>query len=58
MVAFAETVKGEGTKRMLDLSWREGSVEERLQHALVHGIDDFIVEDAEEARGGATRRST
>jgi 5-methyltetrahydrofolate--homocysteine methyltransferase len=50
MVAFAETVKGEGTKRELDLSWRGGTVEERLQHALVHGIDDFIVEDAEEAR--------
>jgi 5-methyltetrahydrofolate--homocysteine methyltransferase len=50
MVAFAETVKGAGTKRELDLSWREGTVQERLEHALVHGIDDFIVEDAEEAR--------
>ena len=50
MIAFAETVKGEGTKRVLDLTWREGTVQERLQHALVHGIDDFIVEDAEEAR--------
>ena len=35
------------------LSWREGSVEERLSHALVHGIDAFIEEDAEE---GAVRR--
>ncbi|MGE5460981.1 MAG: methionine synthase [Solirubrobacterales bacterium] len=50
MVSFAETVKGEGTKRELDLSWREGTVEERLAYALVHGIDGFIVEDAEEAR--------
>ncbi len=50
MIAFAETVKGEGTKRVVDLTWREGTVEERLAHALVHGIDDFIVEDAEEAR--------
>jgi 5-methyltetrahydrofolate--homocysteine methyltransferase len=50
MISFAETVKGEGTKRELDLSWREGTVEERLGHALVHGIDGFIVEDAEEAR--------
>ena len=50
MVAFAETVKGEGMKREIDLSWREGSVEERLKHALVHGVDDFIEEDTEEAR--------
>src|SRR5919197_430193 len=50
MVAFAETVKGEGAKREVDLSWREGTVEERLKHALVHGIDTFIEEDTEEAR--------
>ncbi len=50
MIAFAETVKGEGTKRVVDLAWRQGTVQERLEHALVHGIDDFIVEDAEEAR--------
>jgi 5-methyltetrahydrofolate--homocysteine methyltransferase len=50
MVAFAETVKGEGTKKALDLSWREGPVAERLRHALVHGIDDFIEIDTEQAR--------
>jgi len=50
MVEFAETVKGGGKKRELDLRWREGSVEDRLSHALIHGVDDFIVEDAEEAR--------
>ncbi|HEU4355631.1 MAG TPA: methionine synthase [Actinomycetota bacterium] len=50
MIAFAETVKGGGTKRVVDLGWREGTVQERLEHALVHGIDDFIVEDTEEAR--------
>jgi 5-methyltetrahydrofolate--homocysteine methyltransferase len=50
MVSFAETVRGEGTKRELDLSWREAPVEERLAHALVHGIVDFIEEDTEEAR--------
>jgi 5-methyltetrahydrofolate--homocysteine methyltransferase len=50
MVTFAEGVKGEGTKRELDLSWREGSVQERLSHALVHGIVDFIEDDTEEAR--------
>jgi 5-methyltetrahydrofolate--homocysteine methyltransferase len=43
-------VKGAGKKRVIDLSWRETSVEERLSHALVHGIVDFIDEDTEEAR--------
>jgi 5-methyltetrahydrofolate--homocysteine methyltransferase len=50
MVAFAETVRGEGTKREIDLSWREQPVEERLAFALVHGIVDYIEEDTEEAR--------
>jgi 5-methyltetrahydrofolate--homocysteine methyltransferase len=50
LVQFADGVRGEGTKRELDLSWREAPVEKRLEHALVHGIVDFIEEDAEEAR--------
>jgi 5-methyltetrahydrofolate--homocysteine methyltransferase len=50
LVSFAETVQGKGTKREVDLSWREGPVEERLSHALVHGIVDFIEADTEEAR--------
>ena len=50
MVALAETVKGEGRKREIELSWRAGTLEERLVHALVHGIVDFIEEDVEEAR--------
>ena len=50
MVAFAETVKGGGVVREQDLSWRDGPVEQRLSHALVHGIVDFIEEDTEEAR--------
>jgi 5-methyltetrahydrofolate--homocysteine methyltransferase len=50
MVALAETVRGEGAKRDLDLAWREGSVEERLEHALVRGIVDFVEADTEEAR--------
>jgi len=50
MVAFAEQVKGSGTKRENDLRWRDGSVESRLSHALVHGNVDFIEIDAEEAR--------
>ncbi|MEV6879849.1 methionine synthase [Amycolatopsis sp. NPDC051128] len=50
LVSFAENVKGSGTKRVVDLSWREGTVRERLSHALVHGIVDFIEDDTEEAR--------
>ena len=50
LVEFAERVKGEATTRERDLSWREAPVEERLSHALVHGIVDFIEEDTEEAR--------
>jgi 5-methyltetrahydrofolate--homocysteine methyltransferase len=55
LVAFAETVKGEGTRRELDLSWRDAPVEQRLAHALVHGIVDFVEEDTEEARAQSTR---
>jgi 5-methyltetrahydrofolate--homocysteine methyltransferase len=50
LVELASRVAGEGTKRERDLSWREAPVEERLSHALVHGIVDFIEEDTEEAR--------
>ncbi|GAA0945113.1 methionine synthase [Actinocorallia libanotica] len=50
LIEFARTVSGSGTKREVDLSWRERPVAERLAHALVHGITDFIEEDTEEAR--------
>ncbi|ONI80397.1 methionine synthase [Saccharothrix sp. ALI-22-I] len=55
LVSFAETVSGSGTKRVVDLSWREGPVAKRLEHALVHGIVDFIIDDTEEARLEAKR---
>jgi 5-methyltetrahydrofolate--homocysteine methyltransferase len=52
----APRFKGEpGKKKEADLSWRENTVEERLKHALVHGITDFIEADTEEARRGAAR---
>jgi 5-methyltetrahydrofolate--homocysteine methyltransferase len=50
MVEFASAVKGSGTRRELDLSWRDTTVEARLSHALVHGLVDFIQDDVEEAR--------
>ena len=50
LVEYAGRVKGEATKREVDLSWREAPVDERLSYALVHGVVDFIEEDTEEAR--------
>jgi len=50
LLEYAETVKGEGKVRTVDLSWREGTVNERLAHALVKGITDYIEEDTEECR--------
>ncbi|MFD0690062.1 methionine synthase [Actinomadura fibrosa] len=55
LIEFARTVSGSGTKREVDLSWREQPVEERLAHALVHGITDFVEDDTEEARQAAAR---
>jgi 5-methyltetrahydrofolate--homocysteine methyltransferase len=50
LVQLADSVKGDGKKRVLDLAWRDASVEKRLSHALVHGVVDFIEADVEEAR--------
>ncbi|NOX69355.1 MAG: methionine synthase [Gammaproteobacteria bacterium] len=58
LLEVAEDYKGQlsGVKRdAADLSWRELPVEKRLEHALVKGIDQFIVEDTEEARLAAER---
>jgi 5-methyltetrahydrofolate--homocysteine methyltransferase len=50
LVQFADTVKGSGTKKDLDLAWRAGTVQARLAHALVHGTVEHIDQDVEEAR--------
>ena len=50
LISFAEQVKGDGKQRVVDMSWREAPVEKRLEHALVHGIVDYIEADTEEAR--------
>ncbi len=51
LLAVAERYRGEAGKAVeADLSWRDAPVEERLKHALVKGINEFIIEDAEEAR--------
>ncbi|MCT4560937.1 MAG: methionine synthase [Crocinitomicaceae bacterium] len=50
LLEYAETVKGDGKKKVQDLSWREGPVQDRLTHSLVKGIVDYIDEDVEECR--------
>ncbi|MCG8323925.1 MAG: dihydropteroate synthase, partial [Thiotrichales bacterium] len=51
LVDFAETVKSDAKKESkADLKWRDGTVQERLGHALVKGITDYIIADTEEAR--------
>src|SRR5690348_7431373 len=56
LLALAQRYRGHGKeKKEADLAWRERPVEERLSHALVHGITDFIESDVEEARRKAER---
>ena len=50
LTTYAEEVRGSGKKRIVDLAWRDSSVQERLAHSLVRGITDFIDVDVEEAR--------
>ena len=50
LVEIAEEYRGVKRSVIKDLSWREELVDERLKHALVEGITDFIDEDTEEAR--------
>lgn len=50
LLAFAETVKASGKKEIVNEVWREFPVEKRIEHALVKGIIDFVIEDTEEAR--------
>jgi 5-methyltetrahydrofolate--homocysteine methyltransferase len=55
MVEIADRFRGEGTRREVDLRWREATVAKRIEHALVHGIVDHIEDDTEEARQQAAR---
>ncbi|MGZ9190243.1 MAG: methionine synthase, partial [Nitrospira sp.] len=55
LVTFAETVKQKGKAVVKDDEWRTRPVEERLAHALVKGLTDYIDQDVEEARQKTTR---
>jgi 5-methyltetrahydrofolate--homocysteine methyltransferase len=50
LVEFAQTVKGQAKEQAQDLAWRSWPVEKRLEHAMVKGITEFVVEDTEECR--------
>src|SRR5207253_1005782 len=50
LITYAETIKGKGKKQEKDEQWRNGTVEERLTHALVRGVVDYVEADVEEAR--------
>ncbi len=54
LLEFSETVKGTKKEQKIDLSWREKSLQDRVTHALVKGVDAYIIEDIEEARQQAT----
>jgi len=56
LVEFADSIKGSAKQRQEDLSWRQQPVEQRLTHALVHGITTYIVEDTEEIRQAIAAR--
>ena len=55
LLDFAETVKGSKKEKVVDLSWRENPLQDRITHALVKGLDAFIIEDVEEARQQAAK---
>jgi len=56
LLDVADATKGVATKDLVqDLSWRENSVAGRLEHALVKGITEYVVEDTEEARQATSR---
>ncbi|MFC3825127.1 MULTISPECIES: methionine synthase [Niastella] len=50
LIVFAETVKAKDKNEVKNEAWRNNSVEERLKHALINGITDYIDQDTEEAR--------
>lgn len=55
LLDFSETVKGSKVVKGLDVSWRENPLQDRITHALVKGIDAFIIEDIEQARQEAEK---
>ena len=55
LLEFAETVQGKTKESKVDLSWRQEPLQDRITRALVKGIDQYIIEDVEEARQHASK---
>src|SRR5215510_8777207 len=55
LIGFANTAKGDGPARGADLAWRDSRVNDRIAHALVHGIIDYLDADVDEARRAMPR---
>jgi 5-methyltetrahydrofolate--homocysteine methyltransferase len=55
LLEFAETVQGKAKESKVDLSWRNEHLQDRITRALVKGIDQYIIEDVEEARQKASK---
>jgi 5-methyltetrahydrofolate--homocysteine methyltransferase len=55
LLEIAESFRADAKERVVDDSWRREPVGERLKYALVKGIDEFVVDDVEEARQSAER---
>ncbi|MEX2454674.1 MAG: methionine synthase [Rhodospirillaceae bacterium] len=55
LLEIANEMTGQARSSEPDMSWREDSVAKRIEHALVHGITEFVVADTEEARAGSSR---
>lgn len=55
LLEFAETVKSGGKKQEKEVEWRKGELQDRITHALVKGITEYIEEDVEEARKVVSR---
>ncbi|MEI8164227.1 MAG: methionine synthase [Betaproteobacteria bacterium] len=54
LIELATRVKGAAKEQVVDLAWRQWSVDKRLEHAMVKGITDFVVADTEECRAALT----
>ncbi|WP_457610540.1 methionine synthase [Lutibacter sp.] len=50
LLSFAESVTSTVKEHKIDLSWRKKSIQDRITHALVKGLDEYIIEDVEAAR--------
>lgn len=55
LVKVASDAESQARAAAVDLAWRDAPVTDRLVHALVHGLDEYVVDDTEEARRGAGR---